>query len=97
MLFALMCTDKPDALDLRLSTRAQHLTYLESRQAEIAHAGALLDGDGAARGSLLIIEASDRAAAAAFAAADPYAQMGVFESVVIRPFRPVFKDGAKLG
>jgi hypothetical protein len=33
------------------------------------------------------------AAAEAFAAADPYAKAGLFESVVIRPFRTVFKDG----
>ncbi len=96
MLFALICTDKPDALDLRMSTRPAHLAFLESRLAEIVEGGALLDGEGMPRGSLLVIEAPDRAAADAFAAADPYAVAGVFEAVVIRPFRGVFKDGAKV-
>ena len=30
MLFALICTDKPASLDLRLSMRPYHLKYLES-------------------------------------------------------------------
>lgn len=96
MLFALICTDKPGALETRLSVRPTHLAYLEARLAEIAHAGALLDTDGKPCGSLLIVEAADRAAAEAFAAGDPYGKAGVFESVVVRPFRAVFKDGARL-
>lgn len=96
MLFALICTDKPDALDLRMASRPQHLAYLEQRRAEIVHGGALLDGDAKPRGSLLVIEVADRTAAEVFAAGDPYGQAGVFESVVIRPFRAVFKDGARL-
>ena len=96
MLFALMCTDKPDAFDLRMSTRPEHLGYLEQRKAEIVQGGALLDNEGKPRGSLLVIDVADRTAAEAFAAADPYAQAGVFEAVVIRPFRTVFKDGARL-
>jgi uncharacterized protein YciI len=97
MLFALICTDKPDTLDLRMATRPAHLTYLEGRMAELVHAGALLDLDGKPRGSLLIVDVADRTAAEVFAAGDPYGQAGVFESVVIRPFRAVFKDGAKVG
>ena len=39
----------------------------------------------------------DRAAAEAFAAADPYAFAEVFASTTVEPFRLVFKDGAKVG
>ena len=28
MLFALICTDKPNSLDLRMSTRPEHLKHL---------------------------------------------------------------------
>ena len=38
-------------------------------------------------GSLLIVEAADLAAAHAFAAGDPYAKAGLFESVAIRPWK----------
>jgi hypothetical protein len=96
MLFALVCTDRPGSLDLRLATRPNHLAYLETYQDRLVHAGALLDLDGRPCGSLLVIEAEDRSAAEGFAIADPYAKAGLFESTVIRPFRPAFKDGEKL-
>jgi len=96
MLFALVCTDRPGSLDLRLATRANHLAYLETYQDRLVHAGPLLDLDGRPCGSLLVIDAEDRAAAEGFAEADPYAKAGLFESAVIRPFRAVFKDGEKL-
>ena len=97
MLFALMCTDRPGGLDLRLASRPAHLAYLETYQSKLVHAGALLDLDGRACGSLLVIDVGDRAEAEGFAEGDPYAKAGLFESTVIRPFRPVFKDGEKLG
>ena len=93
MLFALVCTDKPNSLELRLATRSAHIAYLETYQTKLAQAGALIDADGRACGSLLIIDVADRAEAAGFAEADPYARAGLFESVVIRPYRQVFKDG----
>lgn len=96
MLFALICTDRPGALETRLAHRPAHLAYLDSRRAELAHAGALLDTEGRPGGSLLIIDVADRAAAEAFAEADPYAGAGVFEAAVIRPFRAAFKDGVRL-
>ena len=97
MLFALINTDRPGSLDLRLSTRAAHLNYLDGHAAKIVSGGAMLDASGQPAGSLLVIDVEDRAAAEAFAAADPYAQAGLFESTVVRPFRQVYKNGAKLG
>ena len=97
MLFAVINTDRPGTLDLRLSTRPAHLAFLEAETAKIMSGGAMLDAAGQPCGSLLVIDAPDRAAAEAFAAADPYAKAGLFESSVVRPFRQVFKDGAKLG
>ena len=97
MLFALICTDRPGALDLRMATRPAHLAFLETYQAKLVHAGALTDIDGRPCGSLLVIDVGDRAEAEGFAASDPYAKAELFESTVIRPFRPVFKDGEKLG
>lgn len=96
MLFALVCTDRPGALELRMATRPTHLAYLETYQDRLVHAGALLDIDGRPCGSLLVIEVEDRAAAEGFAEADPYARAGLFESTVIRPFRAAFKDGDKV-
>jgi uncharacterized protein len=96
MLFALICTDRPGGLETRLATRPSHLAYLETYAARLVHAGAMLDIDGRPCGSLLLIDVADRAEAEGFAAGDPYAKAGLFESTVIRPFRAVFKDGDKL-
>lgn len=96
MLFAMICTDRPGALELRMATRPTHLAYLEGQAAMLVEAGALLDAEGKPGGSLFLLEAPDRAAVEAFAAGDPYAKAGLFEATVIRPFRGVFKDGAKL-
>ncbi len=96
MLFAITCTDKPGALELRMATRPAHLEHLKANEKSLVLVGPLLDAEGKPAGSLLVVEADDREAAEAFANADPYAKAGLFESVVIRPFRTVFKDGAQV-
>jgi uncharacterized protein YciI len=96
MLFVLVCTDKPGSLDLRLATRPQHLAYLETYAARLIQAGALLDLDGRPCGSLLMIDVADRPEAEGFAEADPYNRAGLFESVTIRPYRQVFRDGERI-
>ncbi|MCS6931865.1 MAG: YciI family protein [Acetobacteraceae bacterium] len=97
MLFAITCTDKPGAAALRAATRPAHIAHLSAHAGRILLGGPLLSPEGQAVGSLLVIEAADRAEAEAFAAADPYAKAGLFESVTIRPFRTVFRDGAQVG
>ncbi len=92
MLFAIICTDKPDSLALRQATRAAHLAHAAAHG--IMFGGPLLDPAGQPCGSLLVIEAESHAAAAAVAAADPYAVAGLFAETTVRGFRTVFKDGA---
>ncbi len=97
MLFAITCTDKPDHLPLRLATRDAHLAYLRGHAASLVQAGPLLDPQGRPCGSLLLVDVADADAARALTDADPYARAGLFESVVIRPYRSVFRDGALVG
>lgn len=86
MLFALICTDKPGKLQLRADTRPEHLAYLQTLNAEkkLAFAGPFLDASGKPNGSMVVIDAADRAEAEALAASDPYARVGLFEKVEIR-------------
>lgn len=93
MLFAIVCLDKPASLDLRLATRAQHIAYLQTYAKCLVEAGPLLDHDGRPCGSLLMVDVVDRAAAEGFAESDPYSKTGLFESVKIRQYRSVFRDG----
>jgi uncharacterized protein YciI len=92
MLFALICTDKPASLDLRLSMRPYHLKYLESLGSGLKAAGPFTDDAGQPIGSLVIIEAADRAAAKAMADADPYAKAGLFATVEIRAWKWLIKN-----
>lgn len=85
--FAVICRDKPDALDLRMATRDAHLAYIETTGAAFI-AGPLLH-EGGPRGSLLVIEAEDIEAAQAWAANDPYARAGLFDSVEIAEWKRV--------
>ena len=88
MRFALLAKDKPGALQTRLDNRDAHLAYVaETGVVEIA--GPLLDAEGQMCGSLIILDVADLAAAKAWAAADPYAKAGLFQSVDIREWKKV--------
>jgi uncharacterized protein YciI len=89
MLFALICRDKPGALEIRKANREAHLAYATAHGG-VVFGGPMLDEQGDMIGSMLALEAEDRAAAEAFAANDPYARAGLFESVEITGFRKVF-------
>lgn len=94
MLFALLCTDKPAHLPLRMETRPSHVEWLNGLNAAgtLKMAGPFLDGEGKPCGSLVVIQADDLAGAEALAAADPYALAGLFEKVEIKPFNWVFNN-----
>lgn len=94
MLFAIICTDRPNSLDTRMATREAHIHYLSTYADRVVDGGPLLDTDGRPCGSLLIVDVADRAAAEGFAASDPYAKVNLFESVIIRGHRIVFRDAA---
>jgi uncharacterized protein YciI len=96
MLFALICNDKPDRLQLRLDTRNDHVAFLNELNAKgaLKFAGPFLDADGKPNGSLVVIEATGMTAAKAIAAADPYAKAGLFASVDIRAWNWVFNNPA---
>ncbi len=87
MLFAIRCQDRPNSEALRAANRTQHLAYLRALGERLKLAGPLLTDDGETmRGSLLVIEFDDRAAAEVFAAGDPYAAAGLFGEVSIDRF-----------
>lgn len=88
MLHALICTDKPDHLEVRLANRDAHLAHLKAA-AEVEQAGPFVNAAGEMCGSLIIFDTEDRAVVEAFAAADPYALAGLFEDVRIEAWNRV--------
>jgi len=87
MIYALICTDKPDSLAIRKANRPEHLAYLESLGDTLVLAGPFTEPDGETmNGSLVVIEASSLEAARKIAAGDPFAKAGLFAHVEIRPW-----------
>lgn len=78
-LFAVICRDKPGALQVRLDTRDAHLAHIRD-SGIVAMAGPLME-DGQMCGSLVVLDTDDLDAAHAWAAADPYKAAGLFASV----------------
>lgn len=88
MLYAIICTDKADGLELRMSTRPDHLSFLDELGDALKFAGPFLSEDGdKPNGSMLVLEAASADEARQIAARDPYAKAGVFESVEVRPWK----------
>ena len=91
MKFAIICKDKPGALDVRVATRPDHVEYLKS-SGVVLQAGPFLDEDDKMSGSLVIIEVADKEAAVQFADNDPYAKAGLFEDVQIQAWNRVIEE-----
>ena len=93
MLFAFFCQDVPDSLEKRLAARPDHLARLQ----ELDDAGRLVlagpnpnpDAEGFT-GSLVVADFADLDAAVAWANDDPYMAAGVYEGVIVKPFKQVF-------
>jgi uncharacterized protein len=93
MLFVFFCTDKPDHAEVRATNRQAHLDYLGDFVDQVVLAGPTLGDNGASMtGSVLVLDFATRAEADAFAANDPYNKAGLFDSVVVRPFKKVLPE-----
>lgn len=88
MHYIIFANDKPGHEQVRIDTRPAHIDYLKAHADLIVTAGPMQtdDGDGMV-GSMLVLDVADRAAAEAFARADPYAKAGLFESTVVRRWK----------
>ncbi|MBP6809248.1 MAG: YciI family protein [Chromatiaceae bacterium] len=98
MLYAIIATDRPGSLPARLAARPAHLERLRALQDQgrliLAGPHPAIDcedpGEAGYSGSLIVAEFSDLETAQAWAAADPYAQAGIYGEVQVKPFRKVF-------
>ncbi|MDP3821648.1 MAG: YciI family protein [Burkholderiales bacterium] len=95
MLFAFHLTDRADAGDLRQRVRPEHKAYLAQVAEHIAFAGPLLEGDGQAmRGSLLVIDFTDRAAALAWLEHEPFTRAGLYANKQVHAFTNLWPQRA---
>jgi uncharacterized protein YciI len=88
--FVLIGLDRPGAGELRQSLRPAHQAHFFAPQPQCrgVAGGPLLDDAGVEMiGSLLVFEATDKAAVDRFMADDPYQRGDLFERVDIWPWR----------
>ncbi|MFC2970017.1 YciI family protein [Acidimangrovimonas pyrenivorans] len=88
MSFAVICHDKPGALQVRKDNRDAHLAYIEETGV-VTLAGPFLNEDGEMCGSLVILSVGTLEAARAWAAGDPYAKAGLFDKVEVTAWKKV--------
>ena len=95
MLYAIIASDVANSLEIRLAARPAHLERLQQLKAEgrvvLAGPHPAIDSNdpGAAgfSGSLIVAEFESLSAAQAWADADPYVAAGVYDKVVVKPFK----------
>ena len=94
MLFAFICRDKPDALQLRMDTRPEHVAHLTrlNEAGTVAFAGPFLNDEGKPYGSLVVVKADNIEAAREIADADPYAKAGLFANVEVKAWNWTFNN-----
>ncbi|MDH5325810.1 MAG: YciI family protein [Gammaproteobacteria bacterium] len=97
MLYAIISEDCADSLEKRKATRPAHLQRLEElkNQGRLVLAGPhpRIDsddpGEAGFSGSLVVAQFPSLEEAQAWANADPYKTAGVYESVIVKPFKLV--------
>ena len=90
MLFSVHALDHPDFDAKRQAVYAEHVAHLKSAKDQgvtIVVGGPLVADDGKTSiGSLMVLEAPDRATAEKFNNADPFAKNGMWAKVEIQRF-----------
>jgi uncharacterized protein len=90
MFFVLHALDKAGALDIRQANYEAHKAFLADTPAHavsMVMSGPLVADDGKTMiGSLMILEAPDRATVEAFNRADPFYTAGIWEKIDISAF-----------
>ena len=89
-LYVIYAVDKPDTLAIRLEHYAEHRAYNEEQESagvKTIFSGPLQTDDGEVmNGSLLIVDAPDRAAVERYVSNDPFNHHGVWGEVKISRF-----------
>ena len=93
--FMLLATDVDNSHEARVKARPEHLKRLEALQDEnrLLTAGPtpLPENAELVSGSLIVAEFDSLDAAQTWAEQDPYANAGVYDEILIKPYNPVFK------
>jgi uncharacterized protein YciI len=87
MQFAMIGLDRPNAVDDRMRLRPDHLKHLELMGDNLLIAGPFTNDKGEGVGTIVIIESESLDTARASLNRDPYVTEGLFDTVMIKPFK----------
>lgn len=83
-LFAIMGLDVPHGLSIRAANKPDHSAYIARDISALRLAGALVDGNDAQCGTLMLMEAETEAEVRAWLFEEPYVKAGAYEHLAIR-------------
>ena len=89
MSYLITCTDKENSIDLRLSTREEHIKYLKKIKKKLILAGPILDKKDNPVGTVLVVDFDKLDAVMDFLNDDPYSKVNLFKEVKIVRFKKV--------
>ncbi len=97
MYYAIISQDIENSLELRMKTRPDHIARLKELHAKgrvlLVGPHPAIDsedpGEAGFTGSLIVAEFDSLEDATTWADADPYLAAGVYESVIVKPFKKV--------
>ena len=89
MTYLITCTDKENSIDLRLSTREEHIKYLKKIKKKLILAGPILDKNDNPVGTVLILDFDNLNAVKKFLNEDPYSKVDLFNDIKIVRFKKV--------
>ena len=89
MTYLITCTDKENSIDLRLSTREEHIKYLKKIKKKLILAGPILDKNNNPVGTVLIVDFDNLNAVKKFLNEDPYSKVNLFNDIKIVRFKKV--------
>ncbi len=97
MYFVVTCRDGAASAPDRAAVLAAHRDHVDRYAEQLVLSGPLLEADGQTRcGQLFVLDVATMAAARQFADDDPFTAAGIFESVRVGAFLPIFRDGRRV-
>ncbi len=97
MKYLITAKDGEGMLERRMEVRPRHLENIRKYLDRTVVAGGLLDEEGRAKGSVLVMDFETKEDLDAYLASEPYIQERVWETVDIEPMNVVLLDGKKVG
>ena len=97
MQFIITAHDGENMWEKRMTVRPRHLEGMAKLGKHIVCAGGILDDEGKAKGSVIVLDFEDRSALDEYLMNEPYVTENVWEEIKVESLNVVIVDGEKIG